>query len=1027
MSAGQCALFATGLLAAAMSCVAAEPVTLDDFDSLAGWSIEATEGVKARLRAAPGAAGGALCLAYDFGRVSGYALARRRIPIDFPANFELGFDVRGSGPPNALHVRFADDSGDNVWWHPIAGFHPPRVWQRLRIRKRHVAFAWGRSADHALRHTATVEFAIAREQGGRGELCFDRLTLRERPALAPPAPRPIAWATSNAAGSEASFAVDGASATAWRSAAAGEQALTIDLGIEREFGGLVLRWLPGSHATRYDVELSDDGDHWQLAREMTAGGGGPDALRMPESQARYVRVRMHAGAAASYGLAEFEIRGVEFGATPNAFFEALAREAPRGRYPRGLSGEQLYWTVVGVDGGSAQALLSEDGALEPRAGEAAIEPLLLTDDGLVTWADVEIDHALAEEYLPMPSVTWRRRDLALRVEAFGAGDRSRNQVVARYTVGNRASRAQRVTLVLALRPFQVNPPSQFLNTPGGVATMRTLSWDGAALTVDGARRVWPLSPPDEAFALPFDAGNLAERVQGSRRAFARSVQDDTGWPSAAVLYSLDIPAGGARSVSIVVPLAGAPRLPLGDPDSWVDEQARIVAGAWKEKLDRVVLRVPPAGQPLADTVRTALAHILIERNGPAIQPGTRAYARSWIRDGALTSEALLRLGQPSVVRAFADWFALHQFASGKVPCCADRRGADPVPENDSHGEWIRLVGEYFRYTHDIEWLRGKWPSVSRAVAYMEKLRAEGRRIDGAAAMGYAGLMPPSISHEGYSDRPAWSYWDDFWALDGYRSATRIAGSLGRKYQARTLAAARDSFAHDLEASIAASRERHGIDYIPGSADRGDFDATSTTIALAPGGPGDSLPRAWMDATFKRYWREFVARRDGKSAWDAYTPYEIRNIGAFTRLGSRERASELLDFFMADRRPAAWNQWAEVVGREPRKPRFIGDMPHGWVASDFIRAALDLFAYERNTDHAMVLAGGVPDAWLDGQGIAVERLRTPWGLLSYSLHRGPAGLVLEVPAGAAMPPGGLVFATPGREIRITRLPARRVIP
>ena len=153
------ALLAAACLASAASAGAADAVTLDDFDSLAGWSIEATEGVKARLRAAPGVEGGAMCLVFDFGRVSGYALARRRIPLDFPANFELGFDVRGVGPPNALHVRFADESGDNVWWRPIAGFQPPREWERLRIKKRHIAFAWGPSADHALAHTATVELA----------------------------------------------------------------------------------------------------------------------------------------------------------------------------------------------------------------------------------------------------------------------------------------------------------------------------------------------------------------------------------------------------------------------------------------------------------------------------------------------------------------------------------------------------------------------------------------------------------------------------------------------------------------------------------------------------------------------------------------------------------------------------------------------------------------------------------------------------------------------------------------------------
>ena len=31
-------------------------------------------------------------------------------------------------------------------------------------------------------------------------------------------------------------------------------------------------------------------------------------------------------------------------------------------------------------------------------------------------------------------------------------------------------------LVLAIRPFQVNPPQQFLNITGGVSPIRTLAW-----------------------------------------------------------------------------------------------------------------------------------------------------------------------------------------------------------------------------------------------------------------------------------------------------------------------------------------------------------------------------------------------------------------------------------------------------------------------------------------------------------------------------------------------------------------------
>jgi hypothetical protein len=127
---------------------------------------------------------------------------------------------------------------------------------------------------------------------------------------------------------------------------------------------------------------------------------------------------------------------------------------------------------------------------------------------------------------------------------------------------------------------------------------------------------------------------------------------------------------------------------------------------------------------------------------------------------------------------------------------------------------------------------------------------------------------------------------------------------------------------------------------------------------------------------------------------------------------------MLDFFMADRRPAAWNQWAEVIGRLPREPRFIGDMPHGWVASDFINALLDMLAYERPEDQALVLAAGVPRAWLGGEGLKVERLRTPYGPLTLSLRTDRGRTLLSYRLDGTAPPGGLIWATDRGDVRLT---------
>ena len=146
----------------------------------------------------------------------------------------------------------------------------------------------------------------------------------------------------------------------------------------------------------------------------------------------------------------------------------------------------------------------------------------------------------------------------------------------------------------------------------------------------------------------------------------------------------------------------------------------------------------------------------------------------------------------------------------------------------------------------------------------------------------------------------------------------------------------------------------------------------------------------------------MQRRDGQREWKDYTPYEWRNVAAFVRLGWRERAWDVVRYFFDDRAPRGWNQWAEVVSRTPRTPFFLGDLPHAWVASDFLRSALDMFAYTRERDDSLVLAAGVPVAWLDGEGIAVEGLYTPHGRLGYSLRSDGGELRLDVAADAGLP-------------------------
>src|SRR5690606_1249886 len=153
-----------------------------------------------------------------------------------------------------------------------------------------------------------------------------------------------------------------------------------------------------------------------------------------------------------FALAEVQVQPPAFAATPNDFIAAIAAQSPRGHIPRGLRGEQPYWsaprlgrglphgppgndgapqvargslrleqpywTVLGLDGGLQQGLLGEDGALEVARGGFSLEPFVLVDGALATWADVETGQSLEDGDLPIPTVHWRRADLSLDVTAF---------------------------------------------------------------------------------------------------------------------------------------------------------------------------------------------------------------------------------------------------------------------------------------------------------------------------------------------------------------------------------------------------------------------------------------------------------------------------------------------------------------------------------------------------------------------------------------------------------------------------------
>ncbi|MFN2426076.1 MAG: discoidin domain-containing protein [Candidatus Binatia bacterium] len=984
--------------------IAGAPVMIDAGDDASAWTAIASPNASARIVGGQGSSGGAFGLAFDLGRGRAHAIARRAVSIDLPSDFMFVFTLKSDAEPNTIEIKFI--SGENVWWRRLPDFELPRNWKDVRVSKQRIDFAWGPAGGGMPAHLDAIEIAVVAGKGGKGEVWVDEIRLEPRDAGAAQRP-PTVSTSSNTA--DAGLLLDGQASSVWRSEPGEQQPIvTLDFHEAVEQGGLEVEHAPGGFAADYAVEVSRDGEQWEEARRFTRGDGGLDHVYMPDVYARYVRLRFTAAPGQTVAIGEIRAQSFEFSASLNNFFTAIARAARPGFYPRYFAGEQSYWTVVGVPGDANEALMNEEGSVEVDAGAFTLEPFVLREDNLRTWKDAATTASLEDGDLPIPTVARSDGALSLAVTAFAAGKPGASTLYVRYRLTNTGHTAQ-LRLFVALRPFQVLPPWQTLNRVGGVARISHISREGSTIEVDG-RRIVALTAPNAFGAAAFEEGDITSYLVRGGLPSATSVEDPFGHASAAMAWDIDLTGGASRDVWLAVPwskdspIAATSRASAKETAEDADLEAllRSVRIGWRSRVARVPIELPAAARDWMDSVRSNLAYILINRDGAAIQPGSRTYERSWIRDGAMTSGALLELGLDAEVKEYLRWFAGYIGDDGWVPCCVDALGADPVPEHDSFGEFIWAVAEVWRFTRDEAFVREMWPRVKAVAGCMTRLRATRMTPEYSepARRAYFGLLPESISHEGYSARPVHSYWDQAFALRGYADAAMLASVVGDAASTAALAAERDSFEKALRESIRLTTEEHKLDVVPASVELGDFDPTSTAVSFLLGTEG-VYPRDALLRSFDKYMVDLRARRGLTTRGVGYTAYELRNATALVLLGRKAEAVELLDALVVDQRPAAWNQWPEITWLSPTEPSFLGDVPHTWIGSTFVHAVRTLLVTERepldpgDRNAASLLVGaGIPLSWFapesGGTGGEVKALAMPtWhGPLSLTIRRPP---------------------------------------
>lgn len=689
--------------------------------------------------------------------------------------------------------------------------------------------------------------------------------------------------------------------------------------------------------------------------------------------------------------------------------------------PRWLFDCQAYWTLTGVEHDDNEALICEDGALEPVKRGPSVLPVVLLNGKRITRNEVKTQQELAENVLPVPSVIWEHDAFSLTIDLIAHGTPGQSVASARYTLTNKSAEPLSGKLLLLIEPYQIYPPWQ---GGGGFAPIRDISFSNRTVCVNGNPFLITAEPPDN-FSVFDENGNpggiadaAAQLPQSSNHIHELSAPD--GFAAGALAFDFNLESGTSMARHATFPLHGDKTYALPSDDRAADtfEHLRMKnIEFWNREIRRVDLQVNEPG--LTEAFFAGIGYNLITRDGPALQPGSRSYDKAWMRDGSIAAVALLEAGHTNAAREFIEWFAGFQLNTGEIPPIIDTKAEDPLWEEkekglveyDSQGEFVWLVMQYYRFTKDRAFLEAMFPHVLKALQFLETLRAQrttGEYRDESSEKHLCyGILPESTSHEGYYMKH--SYWDDFWGIKGWEDGIEMAGILQRDDLLDGMRREYCDFKTCVLSSIQNLGTARGIDYMPGCVELADLDPTSTAAAVIYCDLLGDLPPDRLNATYNRLMDD-VAQRLTPGAEYRFTPYEMRNIGALLRMGRREDALTLLRFQLNHMRPSAWRHFAEVAHSDERFPCYIGDMPHTWVCAEYMHGIRNLFLYEEN--QAIILGAGIDPAWVnDHATIRFTGFPTWYGPLSARWERLQDGTIHIHIDGQAVPPNGFILRLP----------------
>jgi hypothetical protein len=437
---------------------------------------------------------------------------------------------------------------------------------------------------------------------------------------------------------------------------------------------------------------------------------------------------------------------------------------------------------------------------------------------------------------------------------------------------------------------------------------------------------------------------------------------------------------------------------------------------WSHKLNQsgTQFELPNPIAHLNDLYRLCRSNLLILADNGQIHPGPTIYDDFWIRDSAIEGVAVAMAGDLNLAATqfgthYPNKFNLDSEWIGPVNTYGFFGGDHEKNDHewDSNGEALWAIGRFDRINHPTNGfgLGMYYPYLLEGARWLRDNRSQ------------YGLLHSGWSAEHIGDKNKPHYWDDFWAIAGLYETARLA----ERIDAREIAEIWNIY-NDLRGAtinsirwVLGEQARLGRweTFIPtGPGDVNRLDSTMIGL-LAYFHPcrlymgnklGDDIDYA-ARMSLETIWSHFVDQGGFRhdSAWNCYGPYLTLQLAhAFVLIGDKRRMDICLNWAVGNAaycriaRPPSSEHWEVVQGawneqhcypvakdfaEFPSRSWYMGDIPHGWAAAEFLTLLRDILFFEADEDGQphIYIAPGIMDHWLgNNQAIGIKDAPTLFG-------------------------------------------------